>query len=396
MKLGDVCEFVRGPFGGSLKKDIFKLSGYAVYEQQHAIYNQFDEIRYFIDETKFNEMKRFELRPGDLIMSCSGTMGKVSIVPENIKKGIINQALLKLRPKKELNNNFLKLWLQSNSFQEKLNSYSQGATIKNVVSVDILKKIDIPLPSLTEQKHIAEVLSKAEVLIAERKQSIQLLDEYLKSTFLEMFGDIKGIKTSLSEICEVNPKKSEIAGLSKETVVSFIPMASVSENGLVDLSQTKKIDEVWSGFTYFREDDVTFAKITPCMENGKGAIMRGLKNKIGFGTTEFHVLRPIEKLSTSEYIYHLTMQHNFRKEAEKNMTGSAGQKRVPTDFFKKYKLVAPPLKLQTQFAAIVEKTEALKAQYKEHLQSLEQMYGALSQRAFRGEQTPIVKTKVQV
>ena len=87
-KLGDICGFVRGPFGGSLKKSIFKLEGYAVYEQQHAIYDQFEDIRYFIDEDKFNDMKRFELKSGDLIMSCSGTMGKIAIVPENIQKGM--------------------------------------------------------------------------------------------------------------------------------------------------------------------------------------------------------------------------------------------------------------------------------------------------------------------
>src|SRR5690606_11385888 len=110
-KLVEVCNFVRGPFGGSLKKNIFKSDGYAVYEQQHAIYNQFEDIRYFIDENKFNEMKRFELKSGDLIMSCSGTMGKIAIVPENIKRGIINQALLKLTPSpKKISTVFLKLW----------------------------------------------------------------------------------------------------------------------------------------------------------------------------------------------------------------------------------------------------------------------------------------------
>ena len=88
-KLGEVCDFVRGPFGGSLTKSIFKKDGYAVYEQQHAIYNQFDNSRYFIDEKKFKEMERFELKSGDLIMSCSGTMGKIAIAPKNIKKGII-------------------------------------------------------------------------------------------------------------------------------------------------------------------------------------------------------------------------------------------------------------------------------------------------------------------
>jgi type I restriction enzyme S subunit len=77
VRLGSVCNFVRGPFGGALKKEFFVKDGYAVYEQQHAIYNQFDDIRYFIDENKFKAMQRFELASGDLIMSCSGTMGNV-------------------------------------------------------------------------------------------------------------------------------------------------------------------------------------------------------------------------------------------------------------------------------------------------------------------------------
>src|SRR5690606_1701624 len=137
--LGDVCEFVRGPFGGSLKKSVFKKSGYAVYEQQHAIYNQFSEIRYFIDEKKFNEMKRFELKPNDLIMSCSGTMGKVAKVPKNISQGIINQALLKLTCKSTLDIDYLKLWMDSSQFIEELEKKTVGAAIKNVASVKILK-----------------------------------------------------------------------------------------------------------------------------------------------------------------------------------------------------------------------------------------------------------------
>lgn len=95
--LWEVCGFVRGPFGGSLKKEIFTSSGYAVYEQQHAIYNQFNDVRYFVDQAKFEEMKRFELRPHDLIMSCSGTMGKVAIVPEGIQ--LTGQTRRRYKPK---------------------------------------------------------------------------------------------------------------------------------------------------------------------------------------------------------------------------------------------------------------------------------------------------------
>jgi len=113
-KWGDVCDFVRGPFGGSLKKSMFVESGYVVYEQKHAIHNHFNQLRYFIDEHKFNEMKRFEVKAGDIIMSCSGvTLGRVAVIPEGIPQGIINQALLKLTPKPEMSIDFLKLWLRS-------------------------------------------------------------------------------------------------------------------------------------------------------------------------------------------------------------------------------------------------------------------------------------------
>ena len=156
--LGDVCGFVRGPFGGSLKKSIFVADGYAVYEQQHAIYNQFDDVRYFIDEAKFKEMKRFELLPADLIMSCSGTMGRVAIVPKEIKRGIINQALLKLTPSSKILNTFLKSWMESEAFQDALKEYSGGAAIQNVASVKILKEIKVALPSMSDQNRIVEEL----------------------------------------------------------------------------------------------------------------------------------------------------------------------------------------------------------------------------------------------
>ena len=152
--LGNVCGFVRGPFGGSLKKSVFVADGYAVYEQQHAIYDQFEDLRYFIDEAKFKEMRRFELMPDDLIMSCSGTMGRVAIVPKRIKRGIINQALLKLTPSSRILNTFLKYWMGSEAFQDALKEYSGGAAIQNVASVKVLKEIRIPLPSMSDQERI--------------------------------------------------------------------------------------------------------------------------------------------------------------------------------------------------------------------------------------------------
>jgi len=191
-KLGEVCDFVRGPFGGSLKKSIFKKDGYAVYEQQHAIYNQFSDLRYFIDEKKFNEMKRFELFPDNLIMSCSGTMGKIAIAPKNIKRGVINQALLKLSPSKRLSNIFLKLWMESSDFQRKIREYSLGAAIQNVASVKILKDIKMKLPSLQEQKEIVQKLDNLSKEIKELEiiynQKLKDLEELKKSILKKAFS----------------------------------------------------------------------------------------------------------------------------------------------------------------------------------------------------------------
>lgn len=163
-KLGDVAELIRGPFGGSLKKTYFTNSGYAIYEQSHAIHSTYNHFRYFIDTKKYQEMKRFTVYQGDIIMSCSGTMGKTSIIPQDAPTGIINQALLLIRTKKHLLNSFLKLWMESNDFNKKLERLTLGAAIKNVASVKILKNIDLCYPPLEIQK---DIVKKAEILLSD-------------------------------------------------------------------------------------------------------------------------------------------------------------------------------------------------------------------------------------
>jgi len=180
VRLGEVFNLVRGPFGGSLKKEIFVEQGYAVYEQRNAIYEKFD-ARYYIDEKKFNEMKRFEIKPGEIIMSCSGTFGKTAIVPEEIKPGIINQALLKLTPNKNIFVLYFKYFSETNAFQEIIKSHTHGATIKNVVSVKILKNLKIPLPPLQTQKKIASILSAVDEKIEKEENRKKALEELFKS-----------------------------------------------------------------------------------------------------------------------------------------------------------------------------------------------------------------------
>ena len=162
VKLGDVVlrnGLVRGPFGGSLKKEIFVSSGYMVYEQSHVISGNLLEGRYFVTEAKYKEMERFQIQPSDLLMSCSGTIGKVAVVPKEAPQGIINQALLKIRIDPAIcKTEYVKYFLQSESFYQGITETAVGTAMVNVASVRTLNFIPIPLPPLEEQKRIAKEL----------------------------------------------------------------------------------------------------------------------------------------------------------------------------------------------------------------------------------------------
>ena len=163
--LGNICRFVRGPFGGALKKEIFKPTGYAVYEQQHAIYRKL-EFRYYIDKQKYEELKRFAVHPGEMIVSCSGTIGKTFVIPENAPEGVINQALLKLTPTNRINVFYLQYFFD-NTISKILNSVARGGAIKNIPSVEELKAIKIPIPTLEVQQRLVEVLDNFEKICSD-------------------------------------------------------------------------------------------------------------------------------------------------------------------------------------------------------------------------------------
>lgn len=281
-----------------------------------------------------------------------------------------------------MHNEFLYWFLKSKT--EYLNSLGRGATFKEI-SKAIVEGIVIPFPPIEEQKNIAELLNNVNEFVGRYKKIYGEFDNLIKSIFFKLFGhpfegDQKK-KKEFMELCTLNPNKGELS-LSDDDEISFIPMQNVSETGEIDASEIRLVHEVKSGYTYFRENDVLFAKITPCMENGKGAIARGLVNGVGFGSTEFHVLRPIEGVTTSEWLYHLTSLPEFRKLAESNMTGSAGQKRVPASFFKKLKVAVPPLDLQNQFAEIVAKIEEQKALVKKAIEETQTLFDSLMSKYF--------------
>ena len=157
----------------------------------------------------------------------------------------------------------------------------------------------------------------------------------------------------IGEIAEVNPSFDGSSD-GDNPAVSFVPMAAVeAETGVIEIGRTRRLDDVRKGYRPFRERDVLFAKITPCMENGKMAVVPRLKHGLGFGSTEFHVLRPHREISP-DYLYRLVSAVQFRRDAERHMTGAVGQRRVPTSYLADQTVPLPPTAEQRRIVAKIE------------------------------------------
>lgn len=217
--------------------------------------------------------------------------------------------------------------------------------------------------------------------------------EGYKKTRSEVIPEDWEIK-KFNDVININPRKEQLEDDNAE--VSFLAMADVSNGGRVINKQIKKYGEVKKGFTGFKTNDVLLAKITPCFENGKRALVKNLRNEVGFGSTEFHVLRGNKDL-TSEYIYYYISTHDFKSKAEMNMTGSAGQRRVPTDFIKNFKLPVPPLKEQKKIASILSLVDEHIEEVDGMIEDLKELKKGLMQKLLTGQYTiengKLVKTK---
>jgi type I restriction enzyme S subunit len=170
---------------------------------------------------------------------------------------------------------------------------------------------------------------------------------------------MRALLRQLGDICEINPRLPRDHGLGDDSEVSFVPMAAVNEvSGTIEAATTRRYSEVKKGYTAFADGDVLFAKITPCMENGKAALARSLAGGRGFGSTEFHVLRARESV-LPEWIYYFVRRESFRREAKRNFTGTAGQQRVPASFLQETRLPVPSLEEQRRIVDLLARAESI-------------------------------------
>ena len=375
VKLGEVCEIVTGSTPKSTNPDYWNgeykwITPAEISDDDFIIVDTQRKIsKLGIEKTG---LKSFPI--GTVLLSSRAPIGKVAIAGCEM---YCNQGFKNFICSNEINNEYLYYFLKSR--KNFLNNIGRGATFKEI-SKSIISNIEIILPSYNVQCTQTQNLKKIDNLIYLRNKVIKEYQLLVKSRFNELFGDIfDNPQSKLEDHIELNPNKKELLNFNGN--VSFLPMSNVSENGKIDLSINRNIDDVRKGFTFFKDNDVIVAKITPCFENGKGAPVFGLLNGVGFGSTEFHVLRPKNTVNTV-WLYHVTMLSKFRVEGERKMTGSGGQRRITKDFINNFKLNIPPLALQNEFAEFVAQVDKSQLAIQKSLEELETLKKSLMQEYF--------------
>lgn len=328
-----------------------------------------------------------------VLVSCIGNLGKKAILKQN---GSCNQQINAILPNSNFDMKFvfyyidiIKPWMEQNA----------SATTISILNKSRFEQMPFIYPNLVEQKAIADKLddsfAKIENAITNLINAKENLKLYKQSVLKSAFNGDLLPNTSpthwevkkLGEICEINPK-TEILLLNESDEVSFIPMASVEAETNIFTESKSKFSKVKKGYTKFKDNDILFAKITPCMENGKICIVNNLKFGIGFGSTEFHVIRP-NKNTLSKYIYYFVSQISFRQMAQIYMTGAVGQRRVPSKILENFEIPLPPLSEQNLIVAeidrrfaIVDKTLNL---IDKSIQNAKNLKQSILKKAFSGE-----------
>ena len=342
-----------------------------------------NELIYISKDVHEGPLKRSQIRQHDLLIKITGVgrMAIASVAPDGFE-GNINQHIVVVRTgSKEISEN-IAAFLNLDSVERIATKRTTGGTRP---ALDYPALFSIPV---TNERSIFEKIHKAVSAKKQKETKAQRLldgiDDYLldelgielaeqtentiqSRMFMRHLSDVsngrfdapiyqnkyifKTTKYPISKFRDcifVNPFTS-FSGLPHDTLATFIPMEKMSAQfGEADVSGCRRLGES-KGYTKFRDNDLIWAKITPCMQNGKSAVVTGLKNAIGFGSTEFHVFRAKSEINI-EYIWGLLRLRSLRNHAVLYFSGSAGQQRVADTFFKDLSIPRPPLKKQTEIA----------------------------------------------
>jgi type I restriction enzyme S subunit len=298
--------------------------------------------------------------------------------------GLVSPAYVVVKPFEEANSAYYSYLFRTDAYMREVNKFSRGIVAdRNRLYWDEFKQMPSLVPPRPEQDQIVAYLRAQDAHIARfikaKRDLIGLINEQ-KQTIIESavtqgldFATTKrdsGIDwvpripahwetCKIKHIAVFNPSRSESAALRlSDESVSFLPMECITTDGKLQNVGSRNVSEVWEGYTYFRRNDVVMAKITPCFENGKGGLLNALPTDIGFGTTEFIVLRAAARRVQPAFLAKLLSLKTFRALGADAMTGAAGQQRVPLDFVKNFRIALPSLNEQDQILSALETATA--------------------------------------
>lgn len=378
-KLGEVCEVLDSKRKPITKKN--RISGEYPYYGATGILDYVHE--YIFDEKLV------------LIGEDGAKWGKgenTSFIVEG--KYWVNNHAHVIRPNRtKILDEWIVYFLNSND----LTPYITGLTVPKL-NQEKLRSITLPVPPLPIQKQIVKILDEAFEKISKAKEnaetnfknSQEVFESYLQKVFEE-----KGANWSeerIFDICEIKPAKKEAREkLNEEDLVSFAPMEDLGINQKYLLpDKERKLKQVQGSYTYFTNNCVLLAKITPCFENGKLGIAKNLKNGIGFGSSEFTVFRTDNKIEP-EFLYYFLLRKKFRDEGVSRMTGAVGHKRVSKEFIENYVISFPDSNMQKKLISkldqLSEQSKKLESIYSQKLKDLEDLKQSILQKAFKGELT---------
>lgn len=406
VRLGNITQIKGGkriPKGTSLLKENTGYKYIRVTDMKNGTVLN-DDIHY-ISKDIYNKISNYTISKNDIYITCAGTIGRVGIIPVEFDGANLTENADKIIIK-HINKYLLVKVLSSYIVQKQIQEViTTGCQPK--LAIKKIEQLKIPLPPINEQQRIVErieslfaKLDRAKELIEntlaqfeQNKMAIlhkaftgELTAKWRKENNIDLSSWENGI---LMDFCKINPKKINTKEFDDDMIVSFIPMPCVSDIwGKIVKKELRKLGEVKKGYTNFCEGDVLFAKITPCMENGKSAIVDKLENDIGFGSTEFYVLRCDENKLNNKYLHYFVRQKTFRDEAKGEMTGAVGQQRVSKTFLENYKMKVPTIKEQQEIVNILDNLLAKYNKIKnleQQLEKIELLKKAILAKAFRGE-----------
>ena len=326
--LKSICEIISGqsPKGENYNKEGIGLPFY-----QGTV--SFNDV-YIGHPTLWTSEITKEAIENDVLLSVRAPVGDVNICNRHI---CIGRGLASLRPSLSIDYRYLFFILKYYG-GSRLKQQSMGSTFESITKRDI-EEFKIPIPPIKQQKKIADELVSYQKIIDGAKSVL--------GNYISIISCATDTVKSLEDIATFKPSKDEVKQLPSDTTVSFVPMATLNIfDASFDVTEERKLDEVMSGFTYFRDNDVLLAKITPCFENGKAGIARNLKNGIGFGSTEYIVIRANSEVVYPEWIFYHINTTEFIDGGKSFMTGTAGQQRIDINYVKQYRIPVPSLEEQ--------------------------------------------------